>query len=126
MLKIFLDICNRFGVICRHGFFSRGDDRPRLHFLQSLQDDALAGFWIEEPYRESRTFILDGVGPVVFEKTRRARRISLTVRASRGVRVAVPWRVSYDEARSVAVAKLSWIRRTLAHVERARRRCNCR
>lgn len=71
----------------------------------------------------SRTFILDGVGPVVFEKTRRARRISLTVRASRGVRVAVPWRVSYDEARSVAVAKLSWIRRTLAHVERARRRC---
>ena len=42
--------------------------------------------------KRSRTFILDGVGPVQFEKPRRARRISLTVRASRGVRVAVPWR----------------------------------
>jgi predicted metal-dependent hydrolase len=60
---------------------------------------------------------------VLFEKTRRARRISLTVRSSRGVRVAVPWRVSYEEARSVALAKLGWIRRTLAHTERARSRC---
>jgi predicted metal-dependent hydrolase len=73
--------------------------------------------------RNSRTFILDGVGPVLFEKTRRARRISLTVRASRGIRVAVPWRVSFQEARSIALAKLGWIRRTLAHVERARNRC---
>jgi predicted metal-dependent hydrolase len=71
----------------------------------------------------SRTFVLDGVGPVLFEKTRRARRISLTVRASRGVRVAVPWRVSYEEARRVALAKLGWIRRTVARVERARSRC---
>ncbi len=71
----------------------------------------------------SRTFILDGVGPVVFEKSRRARRITLTVRASRGVRVVVPWRASYDEARNVAVAKLGWVRRTLARVERARRCC---
>jgi len=71
----------------------------------------------------SRTFVLDGVGPVLFEKTRRARRISLTVRASRGVRVAVPWRVPYQEARRVALAKLGWIRRTLAYVERARSRC---
>jgi hypothetical protein len=61
---------------------------------------------------------------VVFEKTRRARRISLTVRASRGVRVAVPWRVSFDEARRVALTKLSWIRRTLARVERDRGRCH--
>ena len=76
-----------------------------------------------ESSSRSRTFILNGVGPVVFEKTRRARRISLTVRASRGVRVAVPWRVPYQEARSVALAKLGWIRRTLAHIQRARGRC---
>jgi predicted metal-dependent hydrolase len=60
---------------------------------------------------------------VLFEKTRRARRISLTVRASRGVRVAVPWRVTFQEARSVTLAKLGWIRRTLDQVERARSRC---
>ena len=75
------------------------------------------------PQKSSRTFILDGVGPVLFEKTRRARRVSLTIRASRGVRVVVPWRVSFEEARRVALSKLAWIRRTLAHVERARGRC---
>jgi predicted metal-dependent hydrolase len=72
----------------------------------------------------SRTIVLDGVGPVLFEKSRRARRIGLTVRASRGVRVAVPARVSFDEARRVALSKLDWIRRTLARVERARDRCH--
>jgi predicted metal-dependent hydrolase len=67
--------------------------------------------------------VLDDVGPVLFEKSRRARRIGLTVRASRGVRVAVPARVSFDEARRVALTKLVWIKRTLARVERARERC---
>jgi predicted metal-dependent hydrolase len=45
------------------------------------------------------------------------------VRASRGVRVALPWRVSFDEARRVALSKSAWIRRSLARVERARTRC---
>ena len=72
----------------------------------------------------SRTIVLDGVGPVLFEKSRRARRIGLTVRASRGVRVAVPARVSFDEARRVALSKLDWIERTLARVEQARDRCH--
>jgi predicted metal-dependent hydrolase len=71
----------------------------------------------------SRTIVLDGVGPVLFEKSRRARRIGLTVRASRGVRVAVPARVSFDEARRVALSKLDWIERTLARIERAREHC---
>lgn len=60
---------------------------------------------------------------MLFVKSRRARRISLTVRASRGVRVAVPWRVPFDEARRVAFAKLAWMRRALACVDRARGRC---
>jgi predicted metal-dependent hydrolase len=63
------------------------------------------------------------VGTVRFEKTRRARRISLTVRSSRGVRVAVPWRVSFEEARLVALSKLAWIRRAQAQVGRARLAC---
>ncbi len=67
--------------------------------------------------------MLDGVGPVLFEKSRRARHIGLTVRAARGVRVAVPARVSFDEARRVALTRLDWIKRTLARIERARDRC---
>jgi predicted metal-dependent hydrolase len=45
------------------------------------------------------------------------------VRGSRGVRVAVPWRVSFDEARRISLTKLAWIRRSLARIERARDRC---
>lgn len=70
-----------------------------------------------------RTMVIEGVGPVRFEKSRRARRISVTVRASRGVRVAFPWRVSFDEARRLAGKKSVWMRRTLARIERARERC---
>lgn len=70
-----------------------------------------------------RTIEIDGIGPVLFEKSRRARRIGLTVRASRGVRVAVPYRVSFDEARRAAVSKLGWIKRTVARVGQARERC---
>jgi predicted metal-dependent hydrolase len=60
---------------------------------------------------------------VLFEKSRRARRVSVTIRSSQGVRVAVPARVSFEEARRLAAAKGVWIRRTLARVERARGRC---
>jgi predicted metal-dependent hydrolase len=71
----------------------------------------------------ARMVEIDGVGPVLFEKSRRARRVGLTVRASRGVRVTVPARVSFDEAHRVALTKLVWIKRTLERIERARVRC---
>jgi predicted metal-dependent hydrolase len=45
------------------------------------------------------------------------------VRSSRGVRVAVPWRIPFEKARQIALTKLAWIRRALTRVERARQRC---
>jgi predicted metal-dependent hydrolase len=71
----------------------------------------------------SRTVELDGIGPVRFEKSRKARRVSITVRASRGVRVAVPARVSFEEAGRLIGSKAGWARRTIARIERARDRC---
>ncbi len=35
----------------------------------------------------------------------------------------MPWRLSFDEARRLALAKRDWIRRALDRVERARERC---
>jgi predicted metal-dependent hydrolase len=67
--------------------------------------------------------VLEEIGPVRFEKSRRARRVCITVRASRGVRVAMPWRASFEAALRLAVTKRGWIRRTLARIERARSRC---
>jgi len=71
----------------------------------------------------ARIIKIDGIGPILFEKSRRARHIGLTVRASRGVRVAVPARISFEEAHRVTLTKLVWIRRTLGRIERARDRC---
>ncbi len=73
--------------------------------------------------RPGRTFVLEGVGPVRFEKSRRARGVRITVRASQGVRVAIPTRVSFAEAKRVTLSLSGWIRRTLAQIERARGRC---
>jgi predicted metal-dependent hydrolase len=56
-------------------------------------------------------------------KNRRARRISLTVRASRGVRVALPARASFEEARRIALGKRAWIRKAQVRVAKARERC---
>ena len=69
----------------------------------------------------SKVIALDGVGPVCFVKSQRARRVSVSVRASAGIRVTVPWRVSFDAARRAAAERVGWMRKTLARIERARR-----
>ena len=52
---------------------------------------------------------LEGVGPVLFERSLRARHVSITVRQDSSVRVAVPRGISFERAHSVAVRKLKWI-----------------
>jgi predicted metal-dependent hydrolase len=70
-----------------------------------------------------RTVPLEGVGPVLFVKSRRARRIGLTVRALRGVRVVLPAGGSFDQALTFALGKRAWIRRAQARIGLARERC---
>jgi predicted metal-dependent hydrolase len=67
--------------------------------------------------------VLDDIGPVRFERSGRARHVSISVRSSGGVRVAVPGRMSFEQARRFALSRQEWIRRTLRRVERARERC---
>ena len=69
-----------------------------------------------------RTVTLEGVGPVLFVKSRRARRIGLTVRALRGVRVVLPAGASFEQARLFTLGKRAWIRRAQARVDLARER----
>lgn len=59
---------------------------------------------------------LSGVGEVLLEKSKRAKRIHLTVRPFRGVRVAVPRNASYQEALEVAQANLGWITKQLKRI----------
>jgi predicted metal-dependent hydrolase len=60
---------------------------------------------------KSKTIELDGIGQILFERSNRAKRINISVKPFRGVRVAVPYRVSFDKALQFAQSKKSWIRK---------------
>ena len=61
---------------------------------------------------------MDGVGPVLFEGSGRAKRLNVSVRPRSGIRVAVPAGVSMEEARQFVISKRDWIRK---HQQSARR-----
>lgn len=65
----------------------------------------------------STTKHINGIGAVLFEKSGRAKRMNISIRPSRGVRVAVPRRVSFKEAEEFVHAKSSWIRKHLSRMK---------
>jgi len=56
---------------------------------------------------------IDGIGQVLFERSERAKHINISIKPFKGVRVAVPYGVSFKKAKQVAQSKRSWIRRHL-------------
>jgi len=66
----------------------------------------------------SYTINIDGIGPVLFEKSRRAKRVIISVRTSKGIRVAVPTRTSFKRALAFAYLKKEWIQRQLVKIEK--------
>ena len=69
----------------------------------------------------SKTVNISGVGEVQLQRSRRAKHICLSVRPFKGVRITVPWNVSYQEAIGVAEEKADWLARQLqraAHLEK--------
>ena len=60
---------------------------------------------------QSATIDIEGVGPVLFERSSRARNLNITVRPFKGVRVAVPKGVAFKKAEQIAKSKASWIRK---------------
>ena len=65
----------------------------------------------------SYTINIDGIGPVLFEKSRRAKRVIISVRISKGARVAVPTRTSFQKALEFVYLKKEWILKHLAKIE---------
>ena len=65
---------------------------------------------------KSKTIELDNIGPVLLERSSRACHINISIRPHRGVRVAVPFGVSFDAAEKVAVEKAPWISRHLKKI----------
>ena len=53
--------------------------------------------------------VIDGLGPILFEKSNRAKRMNISVRPFSGVRIAVPKLVSFSEAEKLAKSRAAWI-----------------
>ena len=62
---------------------------------------------------KSKTCIIEGLGPILLERSKKARRINVSVKPFKGVRVAVPLRVSYRSAEQFAHLQSDWIKRHL-------------
>jgi predicted metal-dependent hydrolase len=60
---------------------------------------------------KSKTCIIEGIGTVLLERSKKARRINISVKPFRGVRVAVPLRVSYRRAEQFAHSQSEWIKK---------------
>ncbi len=64
------------------------------------------------------TIEISGVGPVLIENSKRARRLSITVRPFKGVRVAVPFGISLDRAEDFVRAKKEWVAKHVASMKK--------
>lgn len=64
---------------------------------------------------QRKTIHLTGVGEILLERSHRARHINLSVKPFKGVRIAVPRGVSFQEAMAVARSKSGWLK---DHLER--------
>jgi predicted metal-dependent hydrolase len=64
----------------------------------------------------SQLYNVEGIGVMLFERSRRARRTIITIRPSRGIRVAVPDHISIEAAIEFVYTKESWIKKHLARI----------
>jgi predicted metal-dependent hydrolase len=63
------------------------------------------------------TIQVDGVGKVLFERSSRAKHLNISVKPFRGVRVAVPYGMSFKNAQRTLKFKTDWIQKHLERVK---------
>ena len=59
----------------------------------------------------SITFKMNGVGTILFERSKRAKYVNISVKPFKGVRVAIPDRVSFNKAEAFVLTKIDWIKK---------------
>ena len=69
----------------------------------------------------SKTVEISGVGLVLFERSKRARRISISIKPFQGIRVTVPYASSFKEAEEFVCTKKTWIKKNLENMKRYER-----
>ncbi len=66
---------------------------------------------------ESRKITIEGI-EILMERSKKAGKISLSVRPVRGVRVAVPLAASFGAAEKFARSKIIWIKKSLSKIKK--------
>ena len=79
------------------------------------------GHRIKSQKKDVKTLEIDGVGPVLFERSRRARHLTISVRPYRGVRVAIPDGLSFKKAEEFVHSRTDWIKKHLSRMKRLER-----
>ena len=72
------------------------------------------------------TVKIHGIGTVLFERSKRAKRVIISVKPFNGVRVAVPYRLSFHKAMEFVRTKADWIKIHLEKMEQYEREYNSR
>lgn len=62
---------------------------------------------------QSRLIQIDEIGPVLFEPSKKARRIIIFIRPFKGIRVAVPQHASFQKAQEFVLARKNWIQKNI-------------
>ena len=57
---------------------------------------------------------IHGIGEILFDPSKRAKRINISVRPFKGVRVAVPKGISMEKAKAFVISKKTWIQKHLS------------
>lgn len=67
---------------------------------------------------------IEDLGSVTMAKSRKAKRLSMTVKPNKGIRVAVPYRTSFKNAMEFLRGNIDWAKKSLQRVEEIERRHN--
>ncbi|MCP4727279.1 MAG: M48 family metallopeptidase [bacterium] len=62
-------------------------------------------------FKKTEEADIPGIGPVLFARSKRARRLSISIRPFKGIRVAVPYSVSFKAAERFLFSKTDWLRK---------------
>ena len=65
----------------------------------------------------SKTINVKSLGPVLFEKSKRAKRPNISIRPYKGIRVAVPNRMSFAAGEEFLRSNIDWAIKSLKHVK---------
>ena len=73
---------------------------------------------------KSKTIKIDKVGLILFEYSKRAKHLNISIKPFTGVRVAVPYRVSFKKAKEFTNSNINWIQKNLSKMKQVEQEYN--